>query len=126
MKTKIPLALREQVWMVFCGERFKHKCLVTWCQNIMTPFNFHVGHNEPESKGGSTDISNLRPICAKCNTSMGDDYTIDEFSRLSRASSHLWECFRLKNETDVPIKNATVDRHQQVAHRGEAIRKYPV
>jgi hypothetical protein len=27
---------------------------------------------------------------------MGDHYTIDEFSRLSKRTSHLWECFRLK------------------------------
>ena len=97
MKAKIPAALREQVWLAFCGDRlFKHKCLVTWCENVMTPFQFHVGHNLPESKGGPTDINNLRPICAKCNTSMGDEYTIDEFSALSgpKHGRHLWECFK--------------------------------
>jgi hypothetical protein len=33
---------------------------------------------------------------------MGDEYTIDGFSKLSqrREQKHLWECFRLK-ETDV-------------------------
>jgi 5-methylcytosine-specific restriction endonuclease McrA len=98
MKLKIPQALREQVWLTFCGDKwFKHKCLVTWCGNVITPFNFEVGHNVPESKGGPTDISNLRPICGKCNRSMGDEYTIDEFSNLSRPSPHLWECFRFKN-----------------------------
>jgi 5-methylcytosine-specific restriction endonuclease McrA len=97
MKIKIPKALREQVWISFCGDRnFKVKCAVTWCQNIITPFTFQCGHNVPESKGGQTDISNLRPICANCNMSMGDDYTIDEFSKLSRPSPHLWECFRFK------------------------------
>ena len=93
MKTKIPGALREQVWLLYCGDRmFKHKCLVTWCENIMDPFNFHVAHNQPESKGGATDINNLRPICAKCNASMGDEYTIDEFSALSRPkhTRHMW------------------------------------
>ena len=68
----------------------------------MTPFNFEVGHNVPESKGGATDLGNLRPICGKCNRSMGDEYTIDQFSALShrREQKHLWECFRLK-ENDV-------------------------
>ena len=75
---------------------FKAKCAVSWCQNAITPFSFQCGHNVPESKGGQTDISNLRPICANCNMSMGDDYTIDEFSKLSRPSPHLWECFRFK------------------------------
>lgn len=97
MKVKIPSALREQVWLAFCGDKFfKHKCLVTWCENVMTPFNFEVGHNVPESKGGATDISNLRPICGKCNKSMSCEYTIDQFSNLSRPSPHLWECFRLR------------------------------
>ena len=64
-----------------CGDKlFKHKCLVTWCENVMTPFQFEVGHNLPESKGGPTELDNLRPICGKCNRSMGDEYTIDEFS----------------------------------------------
>ena len=105
MKTKIPGALREQVWLLYCGDRmFKHKCLVTWCENIMDPFNFHVGHNVPESKGGATDINNLRPICAKCNTSMGDEYTIDEFSALSgpKHARHLWECFRMAPSPSPP------------------------
>jgi 5-methylcytosine-specific restriction endonuclease McrA len=111
MKVKIPQALREQVWLAFCGDKwFKHKCLVTWCENIITPFNFEVGHNIPESKGGATDISNLRPICGKCNRSMGDEYTIDEFSKLSKPNKYLWECFRLL-KNDAPSKsNAPVER----------------
>lgn len=121
MKVKIPQALREQVWLAFCGDRlFKHKCLVTWCENVMTPFNFEVGHNIPESKGGATDISNLRPICSKCNRSMGDEYTIDEFSKLSKPNTHLWECFRFTDKTKPDLKyNAVVDRHRHVNHRGE-------
>jgi hypothetical protein len=37
----------------------------------------------------------LRPICSKCNKSMGDDYTIDEFSDISERSTNRWECFRM-------------------------------
>jgi len=56
--------------------------MVIWCENILTPFTFEVGHNIPESKGGTTNIDNLRPICSKCNKSMGSQYSIDEFSKL--------------------------------------------
>ena len=42
----------------------------------MDAFNFHVGHDIPESKGGTLDLFNLYPICAKCNQSMSDKYTI--------------------------------------------------
>lgn len=87
-------AIREQVWLLHCGRTFNNKCKVKWCENIMTPFEFDVGHNIPRSKGGSDDIDNLRPICSKCNKSMGDDYTIDEFSALSARASTMWENFR--------------------------------
>ena len=103
MKAKIPGALREQVWLLQCGDRlFKHKCLVTWCENIITPFSFEVGHNIPESKGGTLNIDNLRPICAKCNRSMSDHYTIDEFSRLSKRAGCLWECFKYSGNASSP------------------------
>jgi 5-methylcytosine-specific restriction endonuclease McrA len=82
-KARIPKALREQVWLATCRQSFVHKCHVRWCENLMTPFSFEVGHNVPESKGGATQLSNLLPICSKCNQSMGNMHTIDSFSRLS-------------------------------------------
>lgn len=94
MRKAIPKALREQVWVVHCGKIFTQKCKVKWCENNITPFDFEVGHNIPVSKGGTNDIDNLRPICAKCNKSMGDTYTIDEFSELSSRAHSKWECFR--------------------------------
>lgn len=87
-KKTIPKALKEQVWLAFNGKNFEYKCHIKWCNNIITPFNFETGHNIPESKGGTLDISNLRPICSKCNKSMGDDYTIDDFSQLSKPIKH--------------------------------------
>ena len=94
VKKKIPAALREQVWTNNCGKKFEHKCLVTWCETLINVFAFEVGHNVPESKGGSTDLDNLKPICSKCNKSMGNQYTIDEFSELSKRTANPWECFR--------------------------------
>ncbi len=52
---------------------------IDWCTNKITPFTYHVGHNIPESKGGETTISNLFPVCAKCNLSMSNRYTIEEW-----------------------------------------------
>jgi 5-methylcytosine-specific restriction endonuclease McrA len=83
-KAAIPRALREQVWLQYAGESYKQKCLVPWCQNMMTVFDFHVGHNIPESHGGKTEITNLRPICSRCNLSMGNEYSITEWSQLSK------------------------------------------
>lgn len=79
-KQTIPLALREQVWLTHVGRHFSAKCSVGWCKNEITVFDFQSGHNIPESKGGATDISNLRPLCSRCNVGMGDRYTIDEWN----------------------------------------------
>jgi len=83
-KAKIPKALREQVWRNFIGDTFSSKCIVTWCVNSITVFDFEVGHNIPESKGGSLDLTNLRPICSRCNKSMGNRFTIDEWNRVGK------------------------------------------
>ena len=83
-KKKIPKAIREQVWVFYFGKKFKHKCFVDWCSNEIDVFNFHVGHNKPESKGGKLTIQNLRPICSRCNLSMSDNYTISEWNNIGK------------------------------------------
>ena len=77
---KVPSSLKHNVWILYIGEKFNNKCTVTWCNNNITPFTFEAGHNIPFSKGGATTIDNLRPICSDCNKSMGNRYTIDEYS----------------------------------------------
>lgn len=83
-KAIIPKALREQVWLKIFGESFKHKCYVSWCSNEINVFDFHVGHDKPESKGGSLDVNNLKPICARCNLSMSNNYTIQEWNNFQK------------------------------------------
>ena len=80
-KAKIPLAMKQTVWVNQFGEVYKHKCVTKWCHRIITVFDFEVGHNVPESKGGATSPENLRPICRQCNIGMGNRYTIDEWSK---------------------------------------------
>ena len=82
-KTTIPKALREQVWLSNFGPTFETKCYVHWCSNIINVFDFHCGHDKPESVGGLLEITNLKPICARCNLSMNNNYTIQEWSNLS-------------------------------------------
>ena len=82
-KAKIPIAIQEAIWITKMGRVFEGKCLTTWCPNIITVFDFHAGHDIPESKGGTIDPQNLFPICARCNLSMGDRYTFKEWCLLS-------------------------------------------
>lgn len=86
-KAKIPAAVQEAIWITKMGRVFEGKCLTTWCPNIITVFDFHAGHDIPESKGGSIDPGNLYPICARCNLSMGDRYTFKQWCSMSPVAS---------------------------------------
>ena len=81
-KSTIPKKLREEVWNHYNGNLFSTKCHVPWCDRTIDVFNFHVGHDIPECKGGTTDIINLKPICSNCNLSMGYRFTISDWSKL--------------------------------------------
>jgi len=87
-KANIPKALREQVWIKHIGHQYEHKCLIDWCQNTISVFDFHVGHNIPESHGGKTDITNLKPICSRCNLSMGSQYSITDWIKIGDTIHH--------------------------------------
>jgi hypothetical protein len=78
-KNAIPKALREQVWLRTAGRRFEIKCPIHWCKNHITAFDHHIGHNIPEAAGGTLHIDNLIAICARCNLSMGSQFTIDQW-----------------------------------------------
>lgn len=96
-KKKIPKAVREQVWLQKSGKCFETKCKTTWCQNRITVFDFQCGHDIPESKGGSTTVANLWPICSRCNLSMGNTYTFHQWCKMSAmkppSQSRTWKVF---------------------------------
>lgn len=87
-KKTIPKAVREQVWIQNFGKCFEHKCYVKWCKNKINVFNYQVGHDKPESKGGTLDLKNLKPICSRCNSSMSNNYTIKEWVKLCKKKSN--------------------------------------
>ena len=41
------------------------------CGGKLDPFNFECGHVSSCKEGGETTLDNLRPICERCNRSMG-------------------------------------------------------
>ena len=83
-KAVIPKALREQTWLKYNGRVYDSKCYVRWCKNKITVYDFESGHNIPESKQGITELDNLRPLCSRCNKSMSNTYTIDEWNKLGK------------------------------------------
>lgn len=106
-KQKINRALREQVWIHRVGRSFEIKCLTPWCENIIDVFNFQCGHNIPESKGGATTLENLYPICSRCNNSMGNQYTFDEWKNLHK----------------VPNSNTIIKQQQQQQQKSLSLLK---
>jgi hypothetical protein len=70
-KKKIPASVKLASWAHWIGLAVgETKCL---CCNLITiqQGNFEAGHIIAESNGGSTTKENLKPICSKCNKSMG-------------------------------------------------------
>lgn len=87
MSRHIPKALREACWIKIFGKLFESKCYISWCPNTINVFNFECGHDNPHSKGGVTALDNLYPICARCNKSMSDSYTIEEWNKLGESAN---------------------------------------
>ena len=77
-KAKIPKALRDTLWKKYCGDNMKGKCYC--CQKEISYQDFHCAHVIPESKGGKTNIYNLRVTCKTCNLSCGQK-NLDEFAK---------------------------------------------
>lgn len=69
-KKHIPSTLRRLVWHTYIGEEIgKAKCYCCKLTDI-TQLSFHCGHVVAERQGGKTILSNLRPVCQNCNSSM--------------------------------------------------------
>jgi hypothetical protein len=70
-KKQIHEALKTSVWNKYIGAD-KGTAFCYCCkQTQITQREFDTGHVTAEVNGGQTHIDNLRPICRKCNLSMG-------------------------------------------------------
>jgi hypothetical protein len=79
-KKYIRSTIKRLVWNTNIGEsEGKSKCLCCKLTEI-SQMSFHCGHIIAESNGGETIVSNLKPICQNCNSSMGP-INMDEFMK---------------------------------------------
>jgi len=70
-KKPISATVKRLVWNTNIGEDIgKAKCMCCKTTDI-TQMSFHCGHIFAEANGGDTIVSNLKPICQNCNSSMG-------------------------------------------------------
>lgn len=70
-KAYIPKAVKMKVWVDTFGLNVGQAPCPVCSSNLVSQMNFHCGHIVAEAEGGETTASNLRPICAPCNLSMG-------------------------------------------------------
>jgi len=69
-KQIIPKTVRNACWDKYIGTDYFGKCYC--CKNSsITVFNFACGHVISDNNGGDAVLTNLRPICVSCNSSMG-------------------------------------------------------
>jgi len=79
-KQPIPDIVKTNVWNKYIGEDVgKAKCMCCGLHDI-SQRNFHCGHVTSEKNGGRVILKNLRPICSKCNGSIGTK-NMDEFMK---------------------------------------------
>ena len=102
-KKTITKALQEQTWIKHNGRNFTSKCCISWCTNPIDVFNFHVGHDIPESKGGTLDLCNLYSICGKCNRSMSNRYTIVSPIDGLPDMIGIWNDYNISEEVEMDI-----------------------
>lgn len=80
-KQSIPKPLKDQVWDTYIGKKYgTGKCRCCWDAEIDSK-SFECGHVKSEATGGKLTLTNLRPICSKCNRSMGKMH-FSKFQRL--------------------------------------------
>ena len=76
---------RTEIWITHFGNVMITTC--PCCKNVYNreirfPTCYKLGHNEPHSKGGSSEFDNLIPICEECNYGMGNEYTVVEYRQI--------------------------------------------
>src|SRR5579884_4288487 len=97
MTTALPAGVRSTVWnhwnSIELGQAPCYCCALEMCSQA----NYECGHVIAKSRGGSDAVPNLRPVCGRCNKSMGTKNMRDF------AIAH-GLIGRIINETDTPQK----------------------
>ena len=128
-KQKIPKALREQVWLKHFGKKYEFKCSTHWCANIINVFDFHCGHDIPECHGGATTLVNLYPICARCNLSMGSQYTFAQWNaqipqKRNCFSKYFCSCIKWQTQSSVMKANGTKSKQNPTSPSDRHLRSH--
>jgi HNH endonuclease len=104
----IPKAKRTELWDKYFKDKRIGSCLVCNCQ-LDVVGTWEAGHVIAYSKGGSDDLENLRPVCQRCNRSMGTQ-NMGEWARINYPNN-----FVTKKEDKMcePCNDAIITRTEQ-------------
>jgi len=70
-KKRITKKLKKEVWINEYGNKKEGKCPYKNCKNIIYLDDYSCGHIISEYNDGETSITNLRPMCYRCNNRLG-------------------------------------------------------
>ena len=70
-KESIPIAVRNATWNKYIGRGLAEGECYVGCGNKIHFSDYECGHIQAEAEGGRVHLDNLRPICSKCNKSIG-------------------------------------------------------
>jgi hypothetical protein len=79
-RKKMPKHIKTLVWNTHIGNDKATAPCCSCRKESISIRSFHCGHVLAEACGGDTTITNLRPICAACNGSMGTR-SMNEFTK---------------------------------------------
>lgn len=114
---------RDNIWKYWYGDVDTHLC---HCCKERRLYRYQLsgwslGHDIPFSKGGSYHIDNLIPICAQCNTEMGNDYTISGY-HLAYHEDKYKDIYRFKNGIEWFVKAFDFTKIKTITDLREAYR----
>jgi 5-methylcytosine-specific restriction endonuclease McrA len=69
----IPSSIKQQMWEKYISKELRiGKCFCCRNKDILET-DCHAGHVISDKEGGKAELDNLRPLCSKCNQSMGSE-----------------------------------------------------
>ena len=104
----IPKTVKTNLWDKYIGTTKREgECYV--CHKLIKIEDFHCGHVISVNMGGSDSIDNLRPICSKCNLSMGtrnlEDFKKEYFGESNKKTNNIQ-----KNNNNIQKNNNNIQK----------------
>jgi len=110
-KEKIPLSVKNTLWSLHFQNSLNGVCQCCKTENI-SKNNFDCGHVKSEKEGGAVELSNLKPICRACNSSMG---TLNMETFMKKYGFDKIPELKTESEKKVEIKVKEVDKEVEKA-----------